>query len=139
MPGREEWDDMERVKLDNKRVLFNLPPAYVTQHFLMSSPQSTVLYCQSCSQVEVTLTSIPKFNDFYIQLDDSNMGVQCLRPLNETIADLGEAARRPEHPPRRGPQYRSAPGLPDELLCGQAGYVYALLYVKSGDGSQHPA
>ncbi|XP_072809154.1 adenylate cyclase type 2-like [Vicugna pacos] len=56
----------------------------------MSSPRNTVLYCQSCSQVGVMLTSIPKFNDFYIQLDDSNVGVQFLRPLNETIADLGE-------------------------------------------------
>ncbi|XP_074217267.1 adenylate cyclase type 1 isoform X2 [Camelus bactrianus] len=69
-PRREELDDVERVKLDNKRVLFNLLPAHVTQHFLMSSPRNTVLYCQSCSQVGVMLTSIPKFNDFYIQLDD---------------------------------------------------------------------
>ncbi|EPY77694.1 hypothetical protein CB1_001217002 [Camelus ferus] len=68
--GREERDNVERVKLDNKRVLFNLLPAHVTQHFLMSSPRNTVLYCQSCSQVGVMLTSIPKFNDFYIQLDD---------------------------------------------------------------------
>nr|XP_010947727.1 adenylate cyclase type 1 [Camelus bactrianus] len=70
LAGREERDDVERVKLDNKRVLFNLLPAHVTQHFLMSSPRNTVLYCQSCSQVGVMLTSIPKFNDFYIQLDD---------------------------------------------------------------------
>ncbi|KAB1281232.1 Adenylate cyclase type 1 [Camelus dromedarius] len=78
--GREERDNVERVKLDNKRVLFNLLPAHVTQHFLMSSPRNTVLYCQSCSQVGVMLTSIPKFNDFYIQLDDSNVGVRVCAP-----------------------------------------------------------
>lgn len=33
---------MERVKLDNKRILFNLLPAHVAQHFLTSNPRSMV-------------------------------------------------------------------------------------------------
>ena len=33
---------MERVKLDNKRILFNLLPAHVAQHFLMSNPRNMV-------------------------------------------------------------------------------------------------
>lgn len=46
--AEEERDDMERVKLDNKRILFNLLPAHVAQHFLMSNPRNMVsLPCQA--------------------------------------------------------------------------------------------
>lgn len=40
--AEEERDDMERVKLDNRRILFNLLPAHVAQHFLMSNPRNMV-------------------------------------------------------------------------------------------------
>lgn len=43
--AEEERDDMERVKLDNKRILFNLLPAHVAQHFLMSNPRNMVSTC----------------------------------------------------------------------------------------------
>ncbi|OXB62984.1 hypothetical protein ASZ78_000894 [Callipepla squamata] len=88
--AEEEKDDMERVKLDNKRILFNLLPAHVAQHFLMSNPRNMDLYYQSYSQVGVMFASIPNFNDFYIELDGNNMGVECLRLLNEIIADFDE-------------------------------------------------
>uniref|UniRef100_A0A8D2L386 adenylate cyclase n=1 Tax=Varanus komodoensis TaxID=61221 RepID=A0A8D2L386_VARKO len=78
------------VKLDNKRILFNLLPAHVAQHFLMSNPRNMDLYYQSYSQVGVMFASIPNFNDFYIELDGNNMGVECLRLLNEIIADFDE-------------------------------------------------
>ncbi|KAM4689010.1 adenylate cyclase type 1 [Discoglossus pictus] len=90
MQAEEERDDMERVKLDNKRILFNLLPAHVAQHFLMSNPRNMDLYYQSYSQVGVMFASIPNFNDFYIELDGNNMGVECLRLLNEIIADFDE-------------------------------------------------
>ncbi|NWI28555.1 ADCY1 cyclase, partial [Sula dactylatra] len=88
--AEEERDDMERVKLDNKRILFNLLPAHVAQHFLMSNPRNMDLYYQSYSQVGVMFASIPNFNDFYIELDGNNMGVECLRLLNEIVADFDE-------------------------------------------------
>ncbi|CAH2283401.1 adenylate cyclase type 1-like, partial, partial [Pelobates cultripes] len=88
--AEEERDDMERVKLDNRRILFNLLPAHVAQHFLMSNPRNMDLYYQSYSQVGVMFASIPNFNDFYIELDGNNMGVECLRLLNEIIADFDE-------------------------------------------------
>lgn len=46
--------------------------------------------------------SIPNFNDFYIELDGNNMGVECLRLLNEIIADFDEV-RAPHGPDPRGP------------------------------------
>ncbi|XP_036183085.1 adenylate cyclase type 1 [Myotis myotis] len=88
--AEEERDDMERVKLDNRRILFNLLPAHVAQHFLLSNPRNMDLYYQSYAQVGVMFASIPNFNDFYIELDGNNMGVECLRLLNEIIADFDE-------------------------------------------------
>ncbi|XP_039505805.1 adenylate cyclase type 1b isoform X2 [Pimephales promelas] len=79
--AEEERDGMEKVKLDNKRILFNLLPAHVAQHFLLSNPRN---------MVGVLFASIPNFNDFYIELDGNNMGVECLRLLNEIIADFDE-------------------------------------------------
>ncbi|XP_075414243.1 adenylate cyclase type 1 [Tenrec ecaudatus] len=90
LQAEEERDDMEKVKLDNKRILFNLLPAHVAQHFLMSNPRNMDLYYQSYAQVGVMFASIPNFNDFYIELDGNNMGVECLRLLNEIIADFDE-------------------------------------------------
>uniref|UniRef100_A0AAY4DWN7 Adenylate cyclase type 1 n=1 Tax=Denticeps clupeoides TaxID=299321 RepID=A0AAY4DWN7_9TELE len=88
--AEEERDGMEKVKLDNKRILFNLLPVHVAQHFLMSNPRNMDLYYQSYAQVGVLFASIPNFNDFYIELDGNNMGVECLRLLNEIIADFDE-------------------------------------------------
>ncbi|KAM3866214.1 adenylate cyclase type 1-like [Diretmus argenteus] len=88
--AEEERDGMEKVKLDNRRILFNLLPGHVAQHFLSSNPRNMDLYYQSYAQVGVLFASIPNFNDFYIELDGNNMGVECLRLLNEIIADFDE-------------------------------------------------
>ncbi|XP_035380611.1 adenylate cyclase type 1 [Electrophorus electricus] len=114
--AEEERDDMERVKLDNKRILFNLLPAHVAQHFLLSNPRSMDLYYQSYSQVGVLFASIPNFNDFYIELDGNNMGVECLRLLNEIIADFDalldkECYRDIEKIKTIGSTYMAAVGL----------------------------
>lgn len=53
------------------------------------------LYYQSYAQVGVLFASIANFNDFYIELDGNNMGVECLRLLNEIIADFDEVGWRP--------------------------------------------
>lgn len=34
--------------------------------------------------------SIPNFSDFYMELEGNNEGVECLRVLNEIIADFDE-------------------------------------------------
>jgi adenylate cyclase 1 len=48
------------------------------------------LYHQSYSRVGVLFASITNFHEFYIELDGNNQGVECLRLLNEIIADFYE-------------------------------------------------
>src|SRR5947209_912671 len=48
------------------------------------------LYHQSYSKVGVMFASIPNFHEFYMELDGNNQGVECLRLLNEIIADFDE-------------------------------------------------
>lgn len=52
--AEEERDGMEKVKLDNRRILFNLLPAHVAQHFLMSNPRNMVSHAnkQAGSQTD---------------------------------------------------------------------------------------
>ncbi|XP_072813858.1 adenylate cyclase type 1-like [Vicugna pacos] len=45
--AEEERDDTERVKPDNRRVLFNLLPAHVALHCLMANPRNAVRPCVS--------------------------------------------------------------------------------------------
>lgn len=48
------------------------------------------LYSQSYSRVGVIFASITNFHEFYMELDLNNQGVECLRLLNEIIADFDE-------------------------------------------------
>ena len=38
----------------------------------------------------VLFASIPNFSEFYVELEANNEGVECLRLLNEIIADFDE-------------------------------------------------
>ena len=51
------------------------------------------LYSQSYDAVGVMFASIPGFADFYSQTEMNNQGVECLRLLNEIIADFDEVNR----------------------------------------------
>lgn len=51
------------------------------------------LYSQSYDAVGVMFASIPGFADFYSQTEMNNQGVECLRLLNEIIADFDEVSR----------------------------------------------
>ena len=57
--AEEERGDMEKVKLDNKRILFNLLPAHVAQHFLMSNPRNMVSV-RSRVQTRPTVPDMPR-------------------------------------------------------------------------------
>ena len=48
------------------------------------------LYHQSYAKVGVIFASVPNFHEFYTEMDGSDQGLECLRLLNEIIADFDE-------------------------------------------------
>ena len=48
------------------------------------------LYHEQCDSVCIQFASIPNFSEFYVELEANNEGVECLRLLNEIIADFDE-------------------------------------------------
>ncbi|XP_059084537.1 Ca(2+)/calmodulin-responsive adenylate cyclase-like isoform X2 [Tigriopus californicus] len=89
--AKEEKLDMEALQSSNKRILFNLLPAHVATHFLDNQFRSNLeLYSQSYQRVGVLFASITNFHEFYMELDLNNQGVECLRLLNEIIADFDD-------------------------------------------------
>ena len=48
------------------------------------------MYHEQCDSVCVLFASIPNFSEFYVELEANNEGVECLRLLNEIIADFDE-------------------------------------------------
>ena len=60
-------------------------------HFLDNQFRSNMeLYSQSYHRVGVVFASITNFHEFYTELDGNNQGVECLRLLNEIIADFDD-------------------------------------------------
>ncbi|UYV66150.1 ADCY5 [Cordylochernes scorpioides] len=55
------------------------------------------LYHEQCDSVGIMFASIPNFSDFYMELEANNEGVECLRLLNEIIADFDESLRYSLH------------------------------------------
>ncbi|XP_045121665.1 adenylate cyclase type 1-like isoform X14 [Portunus trituberculatus] len=87
----EEKQDMDALQESNRRILFNLLPAHVATHFLDNQFRNNMdLYHQSYSRVGVVFASIPNFHEFYTELAVNNQGTECLRVLNEIIADFDE-------------------------------------------------
>lgn len=56
----------------------------------MTSIVSQELYHEQCDCVCIMFASIPNFSEFYVELEANNEGVECLRLLNEIIADFDE-------------------------------------------------
>ncbi|XP_035218314.1 Ca(2+)/calmodulin-responsive adenylate cyclase-like [Stegodyphus dumicola] len=91
LQANEEKLEMHELQSSNRRILFNLLPAHVAAHFLDNQFKNNMeLYNQSYSKVGVVFASIPNFHEFYMELDGNNQGMECLRLLNEIIADFDE-------------------------------------------------
>nr|XP_039261121.1 adenylate cyclase type 6-like isoform X1 [Styela clava] len=84
----EEREDTRRFQAYNHKLLHNILPMDVAQYFLEKERSNEELYCQSCECVAVMFATITNFSDFYIELEANNEGVECLRLLNEIIADF---------------------------------------------------
>uniref|UniRef100_A0A1I7RZD0 adenylate cyclase n=1 Tax=Bursaphelenchus xylophilus TaxID=6326 RepID=A0A1I7RZD0_BURXY len=89
--------EMKRTHEQNRRVLENILPAHVASHFLTALPMSRAdLYSEGRPNACIIFATITEFNKFYMELDANNEGVECLRLLNEIIADFDELISRPE-------------------------------------------
>ncbi|KAG5885373.1 Adenylyl cyclase 78C [Gonioctena quinquepunctata] len=86
--AEQELKDMEETRHNNTQLLKNILPDHVAQHFLCNERNSEELYAQYRQEVGVLFASIPNFTDFYSE--DINKGVECIRLLNEIIADFDE-------------------------------------------------
>lgn len=85
---------MEELQAYNRRLLHNILPKDVAAHFLAQERRNDELYYQSCECVAVMFASISNFSEFYVELEANNEGVECLRLLNEIIADFDEVSQR---------------------------------------------
>ncbi|XP_022913545.2 adenylate cyclase type 5 isoform X1 [Onthophagus taurus] len=90
LQATEEKEDMEHLEAYNRKLLDNILPAHVAEHFLNSDKNNDDLYHEQCDFVCIMFASIPNFSEFYIELEGNNEGVECLRLLNEIIADFDE-------------------------------------------------
>ncbi|XP_074658999.1 adenylate cyclase type 1-like [Tubulanus polymorphus] len=87
----EEKMDMAELQNNNRHILCNLLPKHVAEHFMDRQYKNNMeLYSQAYARSGVFFASIPNFSDFYIELDANNQGIECLRVLNEIIADFDE-------------------------------------------------
>ncbi|XP_005398061.1 PREDICTED: adenylate cyclase type 8 isoform X3 [Chinchilla lanigera] len=88
--AKQEINEMKELREHNENMLRNILPSHVARHFLEKDRDNEELYSQSYDAVGVMFASIPGFADFYSQTEMNNQGVECLRLLNEIIADFDE-------------------------------------------------
>ncbi|MGH0150080.1 UNVERIFIED_CONTAM: hypothetical protein FKN15_019181 [Acipenser sinensis] len=118
LQATEEKEEMEELQAYNRRLLHNILPKDVAAHFLARERHNDELYYQSCECVAVMFASISNFSEFYVELEANNEGVECLRLLNEIIADFDEIIsedqfRQLEKIKTIGSTYMAASGLND--------------------------
>lgn len=120
LQATEERVEMEQLMEYNKKLLYNILPDHVAQHFLaQQAKKNDELYYQSCDKVMVMFSSICNFSDFYTELDANGEGVECLRLLNEILVDFDELLSEPrfqciEKIKTIGDTYMAAAGIKPE-------------------------
>uniref|UniRef100_A0AAY5L8P8 Adenylate cyclase type 8 n=1 Tax=Esox lucius TaxID=8010 RepID=A0AAY5L8P8_ESOLU len=123
LQARKEVMDMKELREHNECLLFNILPSHVAQHFLGRDRHNQDLYSQSYERVGVLFASIPGFTDYYKQKELIHQDVECLRLLNEIIADFDELLDETyfqdiEKIKTIGSCYMAASGLsPDKQEC----------------------
>ncbi|XP_034019957.1 adenylate cyclase type 2-like [Thalassophryne amazonica] len=90
---REEMETMENV---NRLLLQNVLPLHVASVFIGKSVGNQDLYSQSYECVCVMFASVPQFKEFYSESSENRDGLECLRFLNEIIADFDELLSKPK-------------------------------------------
>uniref|UniRef100_A0A671LX60 Adenylate cyclase type 7 n=1 Tax=Sinocyclocheilus anshuiensis TaxID=1608454 RepID=A0A671LX60_9TELE len=91
--------DKEEVELCenlNCLLLENVLPAHVAALFVGENKKNEDLYYKSYDCVCVMFASVPDFKEFYTECDINKEGLECLRLLNEIIADFDELLSKPK-------------------------------------------
>ncbi|XP_051974308.1 adenylate cyclase type 2-like isoform X1 [Xyrauchen texanus] len=91
--------DKEEVELCenlNRLLLENVLPAHVAALFVGENKKNEDLYYKSYDCVCVMFASVPDFKEFYTECDINKEGLECLRLLNEIIADFDELLSKPK-------------------------------------------
>uniref|UniRef100_A0A8C2HC22 Adenylate cyclase type 7 n=1 Tax=Cyprinus carpio TaxID=7962 RepID=A0A8C2HC22_CYPCA len=108
--------EVELCKNLNRLLLENVLPAHVAALFMGENKKNEDLYYKSYDCVCVMFASVPDFKEFYTECDINKEGLECLRLLNEIIADFDELLSKPkfsgvEKIKTIGSTYMSAAGL----------------------------
>ncbi|XP_052441979.1 adenylate cyclase type 8-like [Carassius gibelio] len=90
LQAQQEVQEMRDLREHNECLLHNILPAHVARHFLERNRNDQELYSQSYDEVGVMFASIAGFNEYYEQKEINHEGVECLKLLNEIIADFDE-------------------------------------------------
>ncbi|XP_074659501.1 adenylate cyclase type 5-like [Tubulanus polymorphus] len=132
LQATEEKEEMESLRAYNMKLVNNILPAHVAEHFLKHhATKDEELFHQDCSNVGVMFASIPNFSEFYMELEGNNEGVECLRLLNEIIADFDEILESEqfkciEKIKTIGSTYMAATGLNAESNPNNNSHVFAI-------------
>uniref|UniRef100_A0A672KU26 adenylate cyclase n=1 Tax=Sinocyclocheilus grahami TaxID=75366 RepID=A0A672KU26_SINGR len=123
LQARQEVEDMKELREHNECLLYNILPAHVARHFLERDRNNEDLFSESYERVGVMFASIPGFTDYYEKKELIHQDVECLRLLNEIIADFDELLEEPyfqdiEKIKTIGSCYMAASGLsPEKQEC----------------------
>ncbi|KAM9825638.1 adenylate cyclase type 7 isoform 2-T2 [Syngnathus typhle] len=115
-----EQDEIETRENLNRLLLENVLPAHVASLFVGENKKNEDLYYKSYDCVCVMFASVPDFKEFYTECDINKEGLECLRLLNEIIADFDELLSKPkfsgvEKIKTIGSTYMAAAGLSGTL------------------------
>uniref|UniRef100_A0A673MCC3 adenylate cyclase n=1 Tax=Sinocyclocheilus rhinocerous TaxID=307959 RepID=A0A673MCC3_9TELE len=139
--AKEEINEMRELREHNENMLRNILPSHVARHFLEKDRDNEELYSQSYDAVGVMFASIPGFADFYSQTEMNNQGVECLRLLNEIIADFDELLEEErfqdiEKIKTIGSTYMAVSGLsPEKQQCEDKwGHLCAFIFIPLLEG-----
>uniref|UniRef100_A0A8C5E0F4 Adenylate cyclase type 7 n=1 Tax=Gouania willdenowi TaxID=441366 RepID=A0A8C5E0F4_GOUWI len=94
--NRTEQDEIETRENLNRLLLENVLPAHVAALFVGENKKNEDLYYKSYNCVCVMFASVPDFKEFYTECDINKEGLECLRLLNEIIADFDELLSKPK-------------------------------------------
>ncbi|CAL4104560.1 unnamed protein product, partial [Meganyctiphanes norvegica] len=83
-----ELSDMTDSRHCNNQLLKNILPDHVANYFLSEDYKGEELFSKAYDNIGVMFASIPNFTQFYNE--DVNRGMECIRLLNEIIADFDE-------------------------------------------------